>query len=308
LFEILTQKEIQFIFSTQVKEEIIFVCDTCIVIEKGKIIGQFQQPFLKLNELYKKELLPISLTKYSEINLLTLNEFQIYPNEGVLNYNLRAGEIVGVFSEDENSARDLLLCCAGLQVAEQGELLLNGFDLFGRPLEEFINDGVVYIAEDHLEGNLIPDMPLFEHYGLMGDFTELIFQPQKYKSEATRQLLTLGIKQEWDTPVKNLSKKDQIKFLFNILPKTLSLLICINPTGGLDRETKQWVWQEIQQRAKSGIGILVFSNEKEELQQNTHTIWLNKEGKWLESFESRLLLEKYNQPLVLLDEENHADN
>ncbi|MAT41930.1 MAG: hypothetical protein CL609_06285 [Anaerolineaceae bacterium] len=307
LFEILTQKEIQFVFSTQVKKEILFVCDTCIFIEKGKIIGHFQQPYKELDEIYKNELSSISLPKFSEINLLTLNDFQIYPNEDVINYNLRAGEIVGVYSENENFARDLLLCCAGLQTAERGELLLNGFDLFGRPLQEFINDGVVYIAEDHLEGNLIPDMPLFEHFGLIGDFSEPTFQPQKYRSETTKQLRSLGIHQELDTSVKNLSKKDQIKFLINILPKTLSLLIGINPTSGLDRETKQWVWQEIQQRSKSGIGVLVFSTEKEELLHNTHTIWVNRDGKWLEPFESSLLMEKYNQPIEIIDEENHAD-
>ena len=308
LFETLKQKQIQFVFSTQFKNEITFVCDSYIILEKGKVIEQLQQPFMSLEESYNTKLSPLLLTNFLEINLLSLINFQIYPDDEVINYNLRSGEIVGVFSEPKDFAQDLLLCCAGLHTAEQGELLLNGFDLFGRPLQEFINDGVVFIAEDRLEGNLIPDMALNEHFGLMGDFSEPIFQPQKFEGDAKKELLNLGIIQSWDTPVKNLSKKDQIKFLFKILPKTLSLLICINPTAGLDQETKQWVWKEIGQRAKSGIGVLVFSSEKEELIQNTHNIWLNENGKWLEPFNSRAQLETLDKPVKITDEDNHAAN
>jgi simple sugar transport system ATP-binding protein len=205
-----------------------------------------------------------------------------------------------------------LLCCAGLHTANSGELILNGFDLLGRPLQEFINDGVVFIAEDHLKGSLIPDMPLFEHFGLMGAFSERTFQPLKFEEAAKKQLIGMDIKQDWETPVKNLSKKDQMKFLFTILPKTLSLLICIDPTAGLDQETKQWVWQEIKLRAESGVGVLVYCSNPEELQHNTHHIWRNQAGEWQQPFESSLLLSSLNQSLNLtpnsIDEESYAAN
>jgi ABC-type sugar transport system ATPase subunit len=92
------------------------------------------------------------------------------------------------------------------------------------------------------------------------------------------------------------------------LPKSLSLLICVNPTAGLDLETKQWVWHEIKLRANSGIGVLIFSSEEEELMQNTHNIWLNKDQKWFEPFESESLLEILDQPLKNSDEDNYEAN
>ncbi len=308
IFDILKQKNIQFIFTTKFEKEIIFASDNCIVLQNGQMIGQVQHPFNELESIYNIKLPVLPLSNYSDINLLSLINFQIYPDSEIINYNLRSGEIVGVYSEFQDLAEDLLLCCAGLHTAEQGELLLNGFDLFGRPLQEYINDGVVFIADDRLAGNLIPDLSLVEHFGLMGEFSEPTFQPPKFEGDAKKHLLNLGIKQSLFAPVKYLSKKDQIKFLFSVLPKSLSLLICINPTSGLDRETKQWVWHEIKLRANSGIGVLIFSSEEEELLQNTHNIWLNKDQKWFEPFASESLLKILDQPLRNSDEDTYEAN
>ncbi len=310
LFESLRHRSIQFIFSTQFTEEIFLMCDYCVELENGRVKGQYERPFQNLDKHVQHDIGGEPLPAHSQVNLLSLVDFQIYAGEEGMTADLKAGEMVGVYSSDHDSAVDLLLCCAGLHTAYQGALILNGFDLFGKPLQEFIDDGVVFIAEDRLEGNLIPDMPLREHFGLMGGFSEKTFQPPKFRKDAERLLLQLGINQHWETPVKSLSKKDQLKFLFSVLPHILSLLILINPTAGLDRATKRWVWQEIELRAKSGIGILVFSSDPEELQTHTHHIWLKQDGKWLQPFPSNQLLERLNQsemlPLKAAIEENDA--
>jgi simple sugar transport system ATP-binding protein len=310
LFGFLAQKDTQVIFSTQFVTETNQAADYCVFLKKGKVIGEFNQPFSQFDELVKIDFSPQTLPDFSEYKLLSLIDLKIFPQDEKINYHLRGGEIVGVYCENQTISDNLLLCCAGLHKPYRGEMILNGFDLYGRPLEEFVKDGVVYIAADHLEGNLIPDLSLMEHFGLMGEFSEKTFQPPKFMADATKLLAHLGINRDWRTPVKNLSRVDRIKFLFGVLPKKLSLLICIDPTAGLDLETKQWVWKEIELRAKSGIGVLVYASNQAELLAHTHTIWLHKAGGWMEPIEAdhaeQTLNTPSSAPIFALDEEHHA--
>lgn len=282
LFKLLKSQQVQFIFSTKDIDDVYQVCDYCVFLEKGRVIGQGIKPFANLEEkvphLQMKE--KFNLNQFTNQVLLQIKNIQVFSEQEYINYNLHSGEIVGLVSEDIKAAENLLYCCAGLQKPYSGEFILNGFDLLGKPLHDFINDGIALIPENRLSMGLIPEMTIYEHFGLFGDRSSPIYHPGNTRKNVLNVLHEYGIKTSLDELVKDLSNIDQMKLLFAILPRRLSLLVCFYPLKGLDVETKYWVWNQIRRRALSGIGIIVLNSQSSEYQSHVHTIWQYKEKNW----------------------------
>ncbi|PKO13604.1 MAG: hypothetical protein CVU39_18315 [Chloroflexi bacterium HGW-Chloroflexi-10] len=277
------------VFTTYQPENVPDFCDYCVVLKRGKISKEFKDGF-------DFDVLSLAMsTDIKFVNSPSLDpgknrvcEFinlQIDPNneEESINYTLYRGQIAAVTGDDEVEMIKLLFCSVGLQRPTYGKILINGFDITNRPLDEFINDGVAFIPEDRLSEGLVPGLTIFEHFGLVGDLAGTSYKPLSLLKDVDLILKNSDIKHSGTDLIQNLSMRDLTKVLFALLPTAMAMLVIVHPTKKLDKYHKDWVWQQIQNRAAAGVGVIVMTQNQEEIKKYAHSVWQYKNGNWLTS-------------------------
>ncbi len=191
---------------------------------------------------------------------------------GIRNINLsvRAGEIVGVAGLIGAGRTELAKTIFGLEVPDEGEILLRGKPIkIGHP-SEAIDFGIAYLPEDRRKHGVVLDFPISANITLaslkkLSGFVGMNFGKEKeIAAEYTRRL---GVK----TPaiynaVSTLSGGNQQKVaLSRWLMTQPSVLILDEPTQGIDVGAKAEIHELMVELAGQGVAILMISSELPEI-------------------------------------------
>ena len=187
--------------------------------------------------------------------------------------DVNAGEIVGIAGVSGNGQRELFEAIVGVRSSGTGKILLAGTDITNRNPQTISYLGMAHIPEDRLEEGLIPDFTVAENlilglhksqffkYGggmldtrSMMDFAEKCIEDFEIVTPSSRQ------------PTRNLSGGNLQKV---IIARELSgqpkCLIANQPTRGLDVGAIEYVHNRLLQQREHGTGILIFSDDLDEI-------------------------------------------
>jgi simple sugar transport system ATP-binding protein len=188
-----------------------------------------------------------------------------------IDLTVHAGEIVGVAGVSGNGQTELVQVLAGLVKPTAGSVTVNGVDVTGVGPEGVIAAGLGRITEDRhacvvaklsvAQNLVIEDLPRFKG-GPFGIFIDR----KAVRAHAERLIEQYSIKAQPDDPIGTLSGGNMQKVL---LARTLArdpvALVVSQPTRGLDVGATEVVHRQLLARRAAGAGILLVSEDLEEL-------------------------------------------
>ena len=181
-------------------------------------------------------------------------------------------EIVGVAGVEGNGQTALTDLLSSLLTAEAGTVEVDGVRVQpGRP-GAMSAAGVAVIPEDRHTSGCVLDMTVAENLFLV-DIERIsrngIYDPAVMRRDAARLIEDFEVQTSSpNAPFWSLSGGNQQRV---VLARELSyspkVLVAAQPTRGLDVGAIEWMTDRLRQVADSGVGVLLISNELEEILQ-----------------------------------------
>lgn len=202
-----------------------------------------------------------------------------------LNFNVAAGEIVGVAGLVGAGRTELLQTLFGVDQPLSGRMRIDGELVGYRSPIGAIQCGLALVPEDRKRHGLVVEMNVRENVGLAGlrrNHLVAGILNQSAEQQDTKSMITkLNIKTPDDEQiVQFLSGGNQQKV---VLGKWLSLkpkvLLLDEPTRGIDVGAKQEIYCLMEDLAGQGIGILFVSSEMEEILGMSDRVLVMHEGR-----------------------------
>jgi len=197
-------------------------------------------------------------------------------------FRVDAGEVVGVAGVAGNGQRELADTLAGAIRAAAGHILLEGRDVTSASVRARIAAGLLVIAEDRITDGLLPGLSVAENLVLgLHPFAfsrRFTFDRGRARELARAAIAEYAIRaRSEDAPAVELSGGNIQKVLVaRAIAQARAvggrLLVATNPTRGLDVRATEFVRHRCLAFAATGGGVLLISEDLDELRQLCHRI------------------------------------
>lgn len=194
------------------------------------------------------------------------------------------GEILGIYGLMGSGRSEFLNAIYGLTRPDAGTVVLNGKPVGNRTPEEAIGNGFALITEDRKSTGLALCRPIRENISLSALKPISLLGFVRGKSErlsVTRVSERFKVRlASIDMPVRQLSGGNQQKVvLARCLLTDPQVLLCDEPTRGIDEGTKQEIYAFLGEFADKGNCAIVVSSELYEILQVSDRIVVFKRGR-----------------------------
>ncbi|HZC69593.1 MAG TPA: ABC transporter ATP-binding protein [Jatrophihabitans sp.] len=181
---------------------------------------------------------------------------------------VHAGEIVGIAGVSGNGQRQLVDVLCGIERPADGRVRVDGRDVTGGGPQEMIAAGLGRIHEDR-QGTLLTDLSVeqnlvFEH---LAEFRRGPFlDRRRMRDYAENVIRRFDIKAQPTDTVASLSGGNVQKVLLaRVLTREPKVVVVAQPTRGLDVGAAEYVHRQLLDLRKVGTGVLLVSEDLEEL-------------------------------------------
>jgi ribose transport system ATP-binding protein len=181
---------------------------------------------------------------------------------------VRAGEILGVAGLEGQGQDELFSCLAGDRRPSGGEILLSGRGLVARTPYDAIRAGMVLVPADRLQ-SLLPQRsvrenisaPLFNRIAKWGPING---RDERRRVQGAVDRLAIDMRAA--RQVRRLSGGNQQKVaVARWLAAGFRVLLCFDPTRGIDVGTKRQIYDLLRELAEGGAAVLLFTSELPEI-------------------------------------------
>lgn len=211
-----------------------------------------------------------------------------------LSLELCAGEILGLAGVSGNGQRELADTLAGLRRAESGSVRLGGIELLGKKPREIIEAGFGYIPEDRHNEGIVPSFSVRENL-VLKDFADRRFSSASFLKLAETERNAVELIERFDIRVISSSVTAgslsggniQKVILARELARSPSVLVAVYPTRGLDMGAAEFIHKRLLELRRAGVGVLLISEELEELMNLSDRIAVIYKGQIVRTLESR---------------------
>ena len=203
-----------------------------------------------------------------------------------INITVGRGEIVGVAGVAGNGQRELAEVIAGMRGATSGRVVVGGNEVPNGKARAAIQGGVAHVPEDRLHTGLAAGHSVEDNMALKNYRTPLLSRFGLLKrnvitTQANDLVGRYDVKTpDTATPVRLLSGGNVQKVLlareFSTNPK---VLVAASPTRGLDVGAIETVRGRLVDAADDGVGILLISEDLEEIMSLADRIVVMYEGR-----------------------------
>lgn len=270
--------------------EVMAVSDRVYVMRQGRVVAERMAADTDMEELAML-MVGHPLARY-EIDPPKLGETLLETRELSLTENNRevlsgislhvdAGEIVGIAGVSGNGQTELVRCITGLEKCTGGQVLVCGRDVTNRSVRAVRDAGLAHISEDRYGWGSAPDGTLEENL-LMARQDEEPFSsrgvvhPKAIRAYAEKLIGDFNVKASSpEQKIRELSGGNAQKL---IVAREMSLdtpvLICCEPTRGIDIGAMEAIHSRMLQRRDDGAAILLVSSELTEIMNLSDRIYV----------------------------------
>ena len=184
-------------------------------------------------------------------------------------FDLREGEVLGIAGLVGSGQSELVGLLAGARVPSAGTLAFDGKPCRFRAPRDAIRLGIGLLPQDRKAQGFVPELSVAANISIasLPMFSRLSVINERQEREAAKTLATrmgmriYGVEQA----MKTLSGGTQQKaILARWLVRSVRLLICDEPTRGVDVGAKEDMYELIREFARSGGTVIVASSEVSE--------------------------------------------
>lgn len=273
----LKRKGVAVIFITHRLTELMACADRVVVLRDGRLVGHLPKERVThgemirlmigrdLTSLYQPPAAPAGDTVLELRDVRTAT----YPDRTV-SLSLRRGEILGMAGLIGAGRTELARAIFGIDPLLGGSIFLDGKEIEIASPRTAIDCGIFLVPEDRKKSGLLLDLSIAENIGLPTLQENAKFglvREQRLLRDAERQKERLNIRAPGTgIAAAALSGGNQQKV---VLAKWLSmqprLLICDEPTRGIDVGAKTDIYRMLRDLADAGVAILMISSDMEEV-------------------------------------------
>ncbi len=280
----LKARNIAVVFISHKLDEVMRVADSITVIRDGHKIGDYPASEMDPNRLaYYMTGKEVSYQKYERHytdneKLLEIKNLSKKGNYQNINLNVRKGDILGLTGLLGAGRTELALSIFGLNKPDSGEILIEGKPASINCPQDAIDYGIGLVPEERAVQGLFLPKSVNENVGAailkrLTGFMGTINQ-QKSRKLAKEAIEQFRIKvYNEDTLINTLSGGNQQKALIaRWAASHPKLFILDTPTVGIDIGSKSEIYEYIQKFAEQGIGVIIISDEVEEIVSNCNRV------------------------------------
>jgi ribose transport system ATP-binding protein len=186
-----------------------------------------------------------------------------------VSFTLHRGEVLGLVALEGQGQSDLFDCLSGNHTPDGGEIVVQGKSRKFRHPHDAIGAGLVLVPADRAlallpqrsvrENIALPMVNRLLNWGLIRGSSEW----KRVKAAIDR----LAIDTRGQSRVRQLSGGNQQKVsIARWLATGFAVLLCFDPTRGIDIRTKEQIYSVLRELAAGGSAVLLFTSELPEIQ------------------------------------------
>ena len=268
--------------------EVMEIADRCTVLRDGTLVGSVDKDKTNMQQLasmmvgreYSFEgrhpsenigevLCSISSLSYTRNSVPILEDIAL---------DIHKGEILGIAGIDGNGQTELIEALTGLIKPDSMELVLHGNKVSGSAAD-FIAAGIGHVPEDRTARGLSLQRSVEENsilgYEKQSRFSKHgIMNYRSIRQNAVKLIKDFRIKTESSaTPCGALSGGNQQKVVIaRVFSQNPELVICAQPTRGVDVSASEYIHEVMLAYRDSGKGILLISADLDEIKKLSDNI------------------------------------
>lgn len=201
-----------------------------------------------------------------------------------IDLTLKAGEVLGLYGLMGSGRSEFVSTLFGISRRDRGSLTIQGYPVEITSPRDALNHGMAMITEDRKATGLILTQGIRENISLtsLSSFSRLGFINRQKETAATDDMKRrFDIKgRGGDQPVRQLSGGNQQKVLFaRALTTSPRILICDEPTRGVDEGAKREIHAFLADFAAQGNSVLMISSEIPEILAGSDRIVVFRRGR-----------------------------
>ncbi len=229
-----------------------------------------------------------------------------------ISLHVNAGEIVGIAGVSGNGQSELIQCITGLARSTGGQVFVAGADVTNRSVKAIRDAGLAHISEDRYVWGSATDGTLEENTLMIrqddAPFSKRgIVNHKSIRDYAVRLIKEFNVKAS--SPVQKMRELSGGNAQKLIVAREMSLdtpvLICCEPTRGIDIGAMEAIHRRMLQRRDQGSAILLVSSELTEIMSLSDRIYVIFEGKIVGEFTRGSMDDKHLGLLMVGGTINH---
>ncbi|MCR5289658.1 MAG: sugar ABC transporter ATP-binding protein [Treponema sp.] len=286
----LTSHGISIIYISHRLEEILQIGDYVTVLRDGSYIGEEQIKNIDMAWMVRGMIgEDVEYTKVhrdidweSQDTILEVKDLSLpKPGGGYLlnnvSFNLKKGEVLGIYGLLGSGRTELFECIMGLQPTHTGKIYLEGKELTVKNIADQIQNGFAIVPEDRQKEGLVQTLDIQKNISLSSlkrYVKGLLIDSKGEDGHVDSQIQDVHIKvADKHLPILSLSGGNQQKC---VIAKAIltqpKILLLDEPSRGIDIGAKTEVFDIIREYANKGLSIIVVSSELNEITTFTDRI------------------------------------
>jgi len=199
-------------------------------------------------------------------------------------FAVRAGEIVGIAGLEGSGRAALARMIASVEPGARGRVALSGGELRRPSPPRAIRRGLGFVPPDRRRQGIVPTFSVGRSITLSSLWSLApwgVVPPRTERSAAERFIARFAIKTVGaSAPIRTLSGGNQQKVVLSrALCAGTKVLVCDEPTAGIDIGARGEIYQALSALAHDGVGVVVSSSDMLELLGLCHRIAVMREGR-----------------------------
>jgi ribose transport system ATP-binding protein len=271
------------LFITHRLAEVVATCDRATILRDGSDVGtvvpqeggeariveimlgpEAARAEARAAELEEEEVASEAAAAMAEAeSVLEVDDLRVGAVQGI-SFQLRRGEVLGLAALEGQGQDELFEALAGQRRPEGGEVRMDGKAFRPRHPYDAIRRKIVLVPPDRLLA-LLPQRSVRENVAAPLYNTPRRWGPINMREEGRRvrgAVDALQIDMRAARQVRRLSGGNQQKVtIARWLASGFAVLLCNDPTRGIDVGTKRQVYTLLRELARDGAAILFFSSE-----------------------------------------------
>ena len=265
------------IFITHRLNEIVEIADRAVVLRDGRLAGALAReqctPPAMIGLMIGRSLQTLYVPPRFRSAELGLDirgvRTSAYPDE-VVNLAIRRGEILGLAGLIGAGRSELARAIFGIDPLLAGEIRFGGEPMRINSPGEAMTAGLALVPEDRKQSGLMLDESIAENIALANwpaFSVRGLVDTAKLRGHAVRQIDSFSIHATGpQARLNQLSGGNQQKVVLSRwLPRNPKVLICDEPTRGVDVGARHEIYAKLRQASDEGAAVLLISSDMEEV-------------------------------------------